>query len=112
MVPPSIPPAGPRPPRSRRSRVGAKIPSFFWPVPFLAVGFLFNRRRGEGHEKSILGNLRQLSAAVDQFALENNYRVFVAYDEIVGPTRYIKALTPQAEEDCRHRLPMLARRRS
>jgi hypothetical protein len=42
-------------------------------------------------EKAILGNARQLAASADQYFLESGFTT-VAYSELVGPTKYMKAV--------------------
>jgi len=49
-------------------------------------------------EKAILNNLRQLAAAVDQVCLETGVDK-VKMNQIVGPDKYIKQLTPVDGED-------------
>lgn len=52
----------------------------------------------EQQKKAILNNLRQLSAAADQYYLENGtYHATLA--DLVGPTRYVRALNPVDGED-------------
>lgn len=51
-------------------------------------------------KKSVLNNLRQLAAAADQYYLENG-RSTASYDQLVGPTKYVKQLVPAAGEDYR-----------
>lgn len=51
-------------------------------------------------QKAILNNLRQLAAAADQFYLENGVAT-TTYDQLVGPTKYVKRVDPQAGEDYR-----------
>jgi hypothetical protein len=51
-------------------------------------------------EKAILNNLRQLCAAADQFYLENG-KTSVTYDELVGPTKYVKVIEPRDGENYR-----------
>jgi hypothetical protein len=48
-------------------------------------------------QRAILNNLRMIAAARDQFFLENK-RAPASLDEIVGPTKYIKALNPVVGE--------------
>ncbi len=57
-------------------------------------GFEFRSFSRRTEEKVVLGDIRQLAAAVDQFALENPGRLYVGYDEIIGPECYIKAVNP------------------
>lgn len=49
--------------------------------------------RDSSVRKSILNNLRQLSAAADQFYLEMG-QAESSFDELVGPDRYIKSIVP------------------
>lgn len=50
--------------------------------------------------QAITNNLRQLSAAADQYYLENG-KASATYDDLVGPTKYVKQLAPQVGEDYR-----------
>ncbi len=49
---------------------------------------------------------RQPSAALDQFFLENPDRIFVRYDEIVGPNCYIKAYSATDGVDLSEQFPV------
>lgn len=51
-------------------------------------------------KRAILNNLRQLAAAADQFYLENG-KSQVTLEELVGPTKYVKALNVVDGEDYR-----------
>jgi hypothetical protein len=51
-------------------------------------------------KKAILNNLRQLAAAADQFFLEKGKNQ-TTYDELVGPTKYVKKIDPVDGEDYR-----------
>jgi hypothetical protein len=51
-------------------------------------------------ERGILNNLRQLAAAADQYYLENG-KSSTTYDELVGPTKYVKSITPLNGENYR-----------
>jgi hypothetical protein len=51
-------------------------------------------------QRAMLNNLRQLAAAADQFYLENGVNA-TTYDQLVGPTKYVKQITSQAGEDYR-----------
>ena len=51
-------------------------------------------------KKAILNNLRQLSAAADQFFLETGKKS-ATYADLVGETKYVKKLEPAADEDYR-----------
>jgi type IV pilus assembly protein PilA len=50
--------------------------------------------------RAIMNNLRQFSAAADQFMLETG-KAQASYDDLVGPAKYIKQLEPKAGEDYR-----------
>lgn len=60
----------------------------------------FQKVRQSSQEKAITNNLRQLSAAADQFYLETG-KTSATYDDLVGPTKYIRRLNPVAGEDYR-----------
>lgn len=60
----------------------------------------FQKVQMASQEKAVLNNLRQLSAAADQHYLETGTTT-ATYDQLVGPTRYIKNLTPVAGENYR-----------
>jgi type IV pilus assembly protein PilA len=62
------------------------------------VAGAFERVRRTSMEKAILNNLRQLSAAADQFFLEYGTHK-VTIDQIVGPDKYIKKLNEVDGED-------------
>lgn len=49
-------------------------------------------------KKRVLNNLRQLAAAADQFYLENG-KNRATFDDLVGPTKYVKAVNPVDGED-------------
>jgi hypothetical protein len=51
-------------------------------------------------KKRVLNNLRQLAAAADQFFLENGV-ARATYDDLVGPTKYVKQVAPVDGEDYR-----------
>ena len=60
----------------------------------------FQKVRTASQDKAVLNNLRQLSAAADQHYLETGTRT-ATYDQLVGPTRYIKVIHPVAGENYR-----------
>jgi type IV pilus assembly protein PilA len=73
----------------------------------VAVGLLaamaipaFQKVRMASQEKAIVNNLRMLSAAADQYYLENGTRT-ATYDQIVGPQRYVTVLNPVVGENYR-----------
>jgi type IV pilus assembly protein PilA len=73
----------------------------------LTVGFLaamaipaFQKVRTASQQKVVLNNLRQLSAAADQYYLENNVTT-ATFDDLVGPDKYVRRLNPVAGENYR-----------
>ncbi|HVU35390.1 MAG TPA: hypothetical protein VHE61_18275 [Opitutaceae bacterium] len=62
----------------------------------------FQKVRQASQEKAVLNNLRQLSAAADQYYLEHGVTT-VTYDELVGPGpgKYIRRIVPVAGENYR-----------
>jgi type IV pilus assembly protein PilA len=57
----------------------------------------FQKVRSNSQDKAVLNNARQLSAASDQYYLENGVSS-VALGDLLGPTSYIKALNSVAKE--------------
>ncbi|HEY4988828.1 MAG TPA: prepilin-type N-terminal cleavage/methylation domain-containing protein [Opitutaceae bacterium] len=57
----------------------------------------FQRVRINSQDKAVLNNARQLSAAGDQYYLENGVST-VVIGQLIGPTSYIKALNTVASE--------------
>jgi type IV pilus assembly protein PilA len=57
----------------------------------------FQKVRSSSQDKAVLNNVRQLSAAADQYFLENGVST-VARDDLVGATAYVKALNTVAKE--------------
>lgn len=60
----------------------------------------FQKVRVASQDKAVLNNLRQLTAAADQYYLEEGKRT-ATYDDIVGPTKYVKAINSVAGEQYR-----------
>lgn len=60
----------------------------------------FQKVRTASQEKAVLNNLRQLSAAADQYYLETG-KTAATYDDLVGPTKYVRRINPVAGEDYR-----------
>lgn len=60
----------------------------------------FQKVRTASQEKAVINNLRQLSAAAEQYYLENGVSS-ATYDNLVGPKGYIKILRSIAGEDYR-----------
>ncbi|MBI5426622.1 MAG: prepilin-type N-terminal cleavage/methylation domain-containing protein [Opitutae bacterium] len=59
----------------------------------------FQKVRASSQDKAVTNNLRQLSAAADQYFLEKGYSTVLS-DDLVGTnsTQYIKAVAPAANE--------------
>src|SRR5436189_1334083 len=57
----------------------------------------FQKVRQSSQDKAVLNNVRQLSAASDQYFLENGVST-VAQTSLVGATNYVKALNTVAAE--------------
>jgi len=57
----------------------------------------FQKVRTNSQDKAVLNNARQLSAASDQYYLENGIST-VTLSDLLGPTSYIKALNSVANE--------------
>lgn len=60
----------------------------------------FEKVRTASQQKAVMNNLRQLSAAADQYYLENNVTT-VTLDDLVGPDKYVRHLRPVAGENYR-----------
>lgn len=74
----------------------------------LAVQGLQKLKSSSTQQKAMSGLLRRLAAASDQFVLEHGYRVFITYDDLVGPDRYIKVQISIVGEDYRTLFPRRA----
>jgi type IV pilus assembly protein PilA len=57
----------------------------------------FQKVRTNSQDKAVLNNARQLSAASDQYYLENGVSSVILSD-LLGPTSYIKSLNSVANE--------------
>ena len=57
----------------------------------------FQKVRQSSQDKAVLNNARQLSAASDQYYLENGVST-VTLSDLLGPTSYVKALNSVANE--------------
>lgn len=93
--------------------VGSILPTIYWPwfnlvvYPALTFGVIilpamaipaFKKVRESSLKKAILNNLRMLSAAADQYFLENGVGV-VEISQLVGPDKYIKTLISVSGEN-------------
>ncbi len=57
----------------------------------------FNKVRTASQDKAVLNNARQMSAAADQYFLENG-ATFVASTSLLGATNYVKSLNTVSNE--------------
>lgn len=57
----------------------------------------FNKVRTSSQDKAVLNNARQMSAAADQYFLENG-ATFVASTNLLGATNYVKSLNTVSNE--------------
>src|ERR1700682_5665046 len=57
----------------------------------------FQKVRTNSQDKTVLNNARQLSAAADQYYLENGVTTVLS-DNLIGPTLYVKNLQTVAFE--------------
>ena len=55
------------------------------------------KQHRSGQDTTVLCNIRQLSAAADQYFLENGVTV-ARLNDLVGPTNYLRALSPVDRE--------------
>lgn len=60
----------------------------------------FQKVRQNSQEKAVLNNLRMLSAAADEYYLEKGVTK-ATFDQLVGPDKIVKQMTPVAGEDYR-----------
>jgi len=58
----------------------------------------FTKVRQSSQDKAVLNNARQLSAAADQYYLENGVST-VASEDLVGSQNYVKSLNQVAKEN-------------
>lgn len=94
------------------SVLGGLLPTIYWPwfnlivYPLLSSGLIilpailipaFKKVRDTSREKAILNNLRMISAAADQFFLENGVAE-VELSQLVGSDKYIKSIISVAGE--------------
>jgi hypothetical protein len=92
--------------------LGGLLPTIYWPwfnlfiYPLLSAGLIilpailipaFKKVRDTSREKAILNNLRQISAAADQYFLENGVAE-VELAQLIGPEKYIRNIVSVAGE--------------
>jgi tetratricopeptide (TPR) repeat protein len=91
------------PAKLTRSLMGAGVAVWIAALGFGMISS-FNKVRDSSKLKAMLP--RQPAAAIDQFYLEYPYRIFLKYDEIVGPDKYMKAYNATDGEDLRVQFPI------
>lgn len=57
-------------------------------------------------ERHAMDSISTIARAADQFFLEHPERIFVRYQDLVGPRQWIKSLEPKAAEDYRSVFPI------
>jgi type IV pilus assembly protein PilA len=74
----------------------------YFPIGLVAAMAIpaFQKVQLASQEKAVLNNLRMLAAAADQHYLETGTKS-ATYDQLVGPTRYVKNVQPVAGENYR-----------
>ena len=70
----------------------------------LALRFFDHRRNSQDQSISTY----QIRSVVDQYFVEHPHRVFLIYDELIGPRRFLKGLNPVAGEDYHELFPVRA----
>ncbi len=68
-----------------------------------SIGIL--KFRHYSRDSAVQSRLAGIRAAADQYFLENG-TFFVTYDDVVGPTRYLRSLSPLEGEDYRSLFPL------
>jgi hypothetical protein len=66
---------------------------------------LFDHRRNS-QDQSI--STYQIRAAIDQYFVEHPHRVFLTYDDLIGPRRFLSGTNPVAGEDYHELFPVRA----
>ena len=80
-----------------RSTKGFTLVEIMIVVVIIGLLAAFQKVRQSSQDKAVLNNARQLSAAADQYFLENGVST-VASDGLIGATNYVKAVNTVAGE--------------
>ena len=84
---------------------GLAIVGVFLAIVVLGFKFwLLPRQKRIAEDKSI--RTYQIAAAFDQYLLEESDRVFVQYDDLIGPGKFVKVALPVAGEDYHELFPI------
>jgi hypothetical protein len=75
-------------------------------VPVTLLGGAIHRLRASSGESAVYCNLGALAAAADQYWMENDPTAEIRYEDLVGPSRYVKAVNPIVGEDYRPNFPL------
>jgi len=109
MEPSSEPPLLPRDKsRAAPPRWGLRVAVALGLLVAGTLGYCAYHAFKEVREVSIVKSLlpRQPAGALDQFFVDNEDRIFVRYDEIVGPDDYIKAYNAPDDADISFQFPL------
>lgn len=84
---------------------GLAIVAVFFVIVVLGFKFwLLPQQKRVSEDKSI--RTYQIAAAFDQYLLEDPDRVFVLFDDLIGPDKFVKAAFPVAGEDYHELFPI------
>ncbi len=75
-------------------------------MPVTWLGGAVHRVRASSRESAVYCNLGALAAAADQYWLEHGSKVELHYEDLVGPSRYVKAVNSIVGEDYRSNFPL------
>ena len=75
-------------------------------VPVTWLGGAVHRLRASSGESAVYCNLGALAVAADQYWMENGPEAEIRYEDLVGPSRYVKAVNPIMGEDYRPNFPL------
>jgi hypothetical protein len=88
--------------------------SLLWKWNLAVVGTLvlavivvpFLRLRRHQQDLSVRSQIRQIGSNADWFFSDNPYRIFVSYEEIIGPAKFLKQIDSIQGEDYRMLFPI------